>query len=382
MSKRVSKGGKRKIKMALLEIHTNDSDTNDNGIHWKNEYILNNLDSAEGMPICCEFTDDTKTVPLGHGFTGIESTENQPLFENSEVVGSIRNAYPQTVEIDGVKKQVLIGEGCLYQQRYPSFVKWLADSLAEGKVFSSIEITGKPENGNNIVYEETEISDDYRTPKDFVFSGTAVLSVEPADKSALILQMNNLTKGKENTMDEKVIALIVDSVKQAITETIAKNAEYEKEIEELNENVEKKASEVNSLNEEITAVKTAIHDLEVERDSWYAERETLNKMLGELKAKQRIAELDKALEEFTDEQKEYANNEIAEFEKDPEAVEINSIIAKIHEGIGRKFLKDSKNPAVRNAETNSATNDYDIYGDIGNVKSEKIETVDIYGSIY
>jgi hypothetical protein len=371
LSKKNSKSGKRKIKMALLEIHSKADDTNDNGLHWKKEYIMNNIDTAEGMPICCEFADETKSVPLGHGYTGIDSAENIPLFENSEVVGSISKAYPEFVEIEGKKKEVLIGEGWLYQQRYPEFVKWLSDNMEKGNVFSSIEITGKPENDNNIVYEEDEPLEDMRTAKEFAFSGTAILSVEPADKSAVILQLNNKTKESEkNIMDEKTINLIAETVRKTVEDILAENKKNEETSDTLNKTIEEKTNEISTLNDELAKVRTAIEELEKERDEWYVERQALEQKIGTLKAEQRLAEMDKAIENFTDEQKEYAKEEIEEFKKDPEKVEINSIVSKIYEEIGKK--------AFANKEYRSG-----IYSEVNDVTEKEAEKIsDIYSDIY
>lgn len=173
----------------------------------------------------------------------------------------------------------------------------------------------------------------------FDFSGTAILSVEAADDSAVILDMNSRRqdnkKGDTNKMDEKTLNLIVDSMKNTITETLAKNTEYETEISELNQTVAGKSKEINELTTEIDKIKKAIADLENERETWRAERDTLEKMLGEAKAKQRIAEMNEAVKDFTEEQKEYAKEEIEKFNADPVNVEINTIVTKIYEGIGK-----------------------------------------------
>jgi hypothetical protein len=76
MGSKKTKGGRRYIKLALLTIHENEQDTNLNGLHWNEKYVLNNLDSVKGMALCCEFTDETKTVPLGHGYTDAILDEN------------------------------------------------------------------------------------------------------------------------------------------------------------------------------------------------------------------------------------------------------------------------------------------------------------------
>ena len=79
MGSRKTKGGRRYIKMALLTIHDNEEDTNLNGLHWTEQNVLANIESIKGMPICCEFADDTKTVPLGHGYTDQIVDDNDNL---------------------------------------------------------------------------------------------------------------------------------------------------------------------------------------------------------------------------------------------------------------------------------------------------------------
>ena len=54
LSSRSSKGGRRKIKMVLLTLH-NEGEKNLNNISWKEEYVLNNLESAKGYSYMCKF---------------------------------------------------------------------------------------------------------------------------------------------------------------------------------------------------------------------------------------------------------------------------------------------------------------------------------------
>ena len=92
--------------------------------------------------------------------------------------------------------------------------------------------------------------------------------------------------------------------------------------------------------------------MEVERDAWWSEREALQKQLGELKAKERLGELNSAIEGFTDEEKKYAEVEINSFNENPMEGDIDAIVNKIYAGIGVASKKAENYTKV--AEINSA----------------------------
>ena len=381
------KGGRKYIKMALLTIHE-ENETNLNGIHWSEKNVLANLERIKGMPICCEFTDETKSVPLGHGYSDQIIDENgnaYPLFENSEVVGTIEKAQIETITIDDVDKRVLVGEGYLYNQRYPNFVKWLKDSMSDGQVKSSIEIIGTEENNNHIIYEG-EVSDEYRAPSVFSYSGTCVLSVVAADENAIVLEAASLNKNKnkeseDNVMDEKTLALICDSVKNTISETNSKNAEYETKIAELNQIITDKDAKIGELNASVAEIQTAIETVkaemakkESELNAAWDEKAALEKALGEAMAKERLGELNEAIKDFSEEQKNFAKDEIEKFNADPTNVEINTVLDAIYRGIGKQSMEKKDEP--KTTEINSA----DIYGEIFTPDTKSTKAVE--GSIY
>ena len=389
MGSRKTKGGRRYIKMALLTIHDNEEETQGNGLHWVEQYVLNNLDSAIHMPICAEFTDETKTVPLGHGYTDEIEDENGnpiPIFENSEVVGTIEKAQIETIKIQNEDKKVLVGEGYLFNQRYPNFVKWLKENMATNTVKSSIELVGTEENDNHIVYDG-EATDEYRVPMEFNFSGTAILSVKEADENAVVLEAASLNKNNNkeregNKMDEKTLALITDSVKVAVSETNTKNAEYEAKIAELNQTIADKDSKIAELNASVEQIQAALKAVETEMDEARAkldgaweEKAALEKALGEAKAKERLGELNEAIKDFTDEQKNFAKDEIEKFNADPVNVEINTVIDAIYRGIGKQSVTKKDEPSV---ELNSASGD--IYGEV--FAAQPKENNSNEGSIY
>lgn len=373
MGSRKTKGGRRYIKLALLTIHENEQDTNLNGLHWEEKYVLNNLDSVKGMPLCCEFTDETKTVPLGHGYTDKILDENGneiPVFENSETVGVVEKAQIENVVIDNEEKRVLVGEGYLYNQRYPNFVKWLKDNMTENPIKSSIEIVGTEENDNHIIYDG-DATDEYRVPMEFDFSGSAILSIKEADENAVVLEAASLNKNKKeeesevNGMDEKTISLIADAVKNAVNETNAKNVEYESKITELNQTISEKDAKIAELNASVAEIQAAIEavkaemaEAEAKLDGAWEEKRALEIALGEAKAKERLGELSSAIENFTDEQKDFAKDEIEAFKADPTNVEINTVLDAIYRGIGKQTLEQKDEPTT--VEINSA----DIYGEI------------------
>ena len=110
ISKRASKGGRVPIKIALLKIHEDKDETNDNGLHWKEKYILNAADSVEMMPICASFIDENKDVPLDHGYTGEYVDENgihEPIFENSETVGCFESKSIENIVVNGKEIKAL-----------------------------------------------------------------------------------------------------------------------------------------------------------------------------------------------------------------------------------------------------------------------------------
>lgn len=375
ISKQTSKGGRVPIKIALLKIHEDDKETNKNGIHWKEEYVLNAIDSVKFMPICASFCDETKSTPLDHGLTGEEIDNDgvrEPLFENSETVGCFESANIEDVNVNGNDIRALVANGFLYNQRYPNFVKWVRQNKALGNVDSSIEIMGLETNDNKIVYEESEPKNEFRTPKEFVFSGTSILSVSPADDNAIVLEVAQKQENKEDkTLDEKELKELIQST---ISETNSKNEELLAKITELNSTISEKDSviaekeeKIVELNATVEQVQKALDDLKKEHETYWAERDALEKELGALKAKARIGELNAAIEGFSDEEKKYAESEINSFNEKPLEGNIDAIVDKIYVGIGQasKKASDEARVAEQNSEKENKDNEViDIFSEM------------------
>lgn len=380
ISKKANRAGRVPIKIALLKIHEDAEETNLNGLHWDENYVTNAIESLKMMPICAEFCTEDKDVPVGHGLTGSETNEkglDEPIFENSEAVGVIENGSIETVEINGEEIKALCGSGYLFNQRYPKFVKWVRANHALGNVDTSIEIVGLESNANKIVYLEDEPKEEFRTPCEFSFSGTAILSVTPSDSNAIVLEIAQKKEQEEKKImfDEKVMR---DVIVAAITETNSKNDELNATITELNSTIAERDNTIVELNATVEQVKKALADLEAERETYWAEREALQKELGELKAKARLGELNSAIEDFTDEEKAYAEVEINSFNEDPMAGDVNAIVSKIYSGIGLASKKAEADAKV--AEQNSAKEDadLDIFSEVNSVEDTDDSDVNIF----
>lgn len=388
VSKRASKGGRVPIKIALLKIHEEATETNKNGLHWDETFVTNAMESAIMMPICAEFADETKSVPLGHGLTETITDENgvnEPIFGNSETVGVIESVAIETITNDESEMKVLVGNGFLYNQRYPLFVKWVRQNYATSSVDTSIEIMGLPENNNKIIYLEEEPTDEFRTPKDFLFSGTAILSLSPADDNAIVLEVAQ----KNNKEDKKIMEFDMNEVKAVIQSTItelnSKETEFNNKVAELNQSIAEKDATISEQNEKIVElnatieqVQKALDDLKKEHETYWAERDALEKELGALKAKARIGELNSAIEGFSEDEKKFAESEINAFNENPMDGNVDTIVNKIFAGIGQASKKATEEAKV--AEQNSAKDATveDIFSEMCTETHVEDEDLDIF----
>ena len=381
LSSRKLKDGKRRFTALLYKLQPpesvvnnvgTDGHWNENGITFIEEYAANNLDSIKDMSMTCAFIDDDKTTVSGHGETGEVTEDGLPKFE-ADIIGHFTEGFIADFDDNGETSRAVFGKGVIDEMRHADFVAQLETNMANGIAPSgSIEIL-HPQDSDTIVYLNGKFEEG-RVPVKYVHSGFSLVSV-PADKSARMIELNNIKEESEvNKMDEKTLALICDSVKSAVSETNSKNSEYETTISELNASVAEKDSTIVELNASVEQLKKAIADMEAERNAWWDEKAALEKQLGEALAAQRLGELNTAIASFTDEQKEFAKDEIEKFNADPVNGEINSVINAIYCGIGKQSMEKKDEPVV---EVNSTDN---IYGEVFQAKST-IGNAEV-GSIY
>lgn len=392
-SKKKGQNGRRKFKVILYKIHPDScideknevgTEYNINGITWIREYCEQALDSIKGMFLRCEFLDEERTEICGHGLTRFD--DGVPIYENATTIGTFTKGYIQEIENeDGEKILACIGEGEIDSSCYKNFCDKLDQDIANG-IYpqGSVEIM-HVEGEEKIIYKYG-YKENGRIPMKFIHSGYSFLGIKPSDSNAKLLELNSKNK-EETTMTEAEIKALVEQTVSTYT-----NAEVEinqckedcaKQIAELNEQVEAAVAEKNEITATVEELKAAIakweadyKTLDEERQALWAERDELQKALGAAKAKERIGELNSAIAGFSDAEKDYAKAEIEAFNADPENVEINSVVSKIYEGIGKTAKADEdKKVAEQNAAKVQVE---DIFAAVEVVTPAVEEDVDIF----
>lgn len=388
INKRVSKGGRKNIRMILLTIHK-DGEMNRNGITWNEEYVNKNLESIKGIPICATFLDEDKDSLFDHGYTETVESEDgksEPLFLNSESVGVIEDAKIEDIEIDGETKRVLVGYGYIFCQRYPA----LCTKLETSTVKSSIEIMGKDENDRKIIYDGG-YKEKGRVPMEYDFSATALLGVLEADENCYVLEVAE-NQNKEEKLNMEFTEEMKNSIKEVISEMNDKSQNYETKILELNSTIKTKDAEIaekdekiSELNASVEQIQAALTELEDSQKTWWEERDVLIKELAKAKVAEKIGEMNEALEKYSDEEKEVAKEDIEKLtseinacenvdELNKVASEINSIVNKINSAIvdkQKKALKDAKIAEQNEAKENDTI---DIFSEVNSDNADDSDT--------
>lgn len=377
--------GRRPIKVVLHEIFPDNTRWQENGISWKEEYVRANLHSVVGMSIVAAFLTDDRDVPYDHGMTDIREEDRLPLFEDATMVGHFEKAYVDDVEIDGVTKRCLVAEGTLDEMRYPKFVAWLREHMAESVVKGSVEIVGKPEHDGYIIYSDGW-KDEGRVPQYYDYSGYAILGVKPADEAAIVMELNNKNLNKEDeTMDEKTKNELMAAVSGAVSEVNAKWDEYwakvdalQAEISQLKADIKQKEADIAQLKADYDkeyaakeAAEAGLSEANAAKEAAEASLSEANAKIAEMENAAAVAELNAALAPYTDEQRAVAKEEIDAFNSAPGSVEVNSIVGKICTAM----VQAARESQV--AETN-ATSQIDVFGitdDAG--KNENAGTADV-----
>lgn len=380
--------GRRPIKVVLHEIFPDNTRWQENGISWKEEYVQTNLHSVVGMSIVAEFLTEDRDVPYNHGMTDVREEDKLPLFEDATMVGHFDKAYVDDVEIGGVTKRCLVAEGTLDEMRYPKFVAWLRENMADSVVKGSVEIVGKPEHDGYIIYSGGW-KEEGRVPQYYDYSGYAILSVKPADEAAIVMELNNKKLDKEDgTMDEKTKNELMAAVTGAVSEVNSKWEEYWAKVDTL-------LAEISQLKADIAQKEADIKQLQADYDKEAAAKEAAeaglteanaakeaaeaslveaNAKITEMQNAAAVAELNAALAPYTEEQRAVAKEDIDAFNSNPGSVEINSIVGKICTAM----VQAARESQI--AETNAASQ-IDVFGmtdDAGKKENTDPADVDVF----
>ena len=172
-------------------------------------------------------------------------------------------------------------------------------------------------------------------------------------------------------MNEVEVKAIIEQTVAEMSAHVAEmnqcKADCETKIAEINEQITIITNEKNELQASSEAIQKALDEARQELeekykeiDALYEELSELREELGKAKARERVGEMNTAIAEFSDEEKAYAQAEIDAFNANPIECEINSIVSKIYEGIGKKAKAES----IVVVETNAAIEIEDIFGGV------------------
>lgn len=186
-------------------------------------------------------------------------------------------------------------------------------------------------------------------------------------------------------MNEQEIKAIVEKTVAELASNVAElnqcKTDCETKIAEAAEQVATVTAEKNELQASADAIQKALDEAREELDkkyqeidALYSELKELREELGKAKARERVGEMNSAIASFSDEEKAYAKDEIAAFEANPIESEINSIVNKIWEGIGKKAKAES----VVVVETNAAVEIEDIFSEVVASASSAAEDTNIF----
>ena len=386
LSNKQNKDGMRDIRIVLHEIYPEStfapdgtgSQTNLNGLAWREKWTEANKDTIQDKSIRVEFLDSERTEIWGHGATDF-GADSIPHFEDATVIGHFKKAEIEQVTLaDGKDHLCLVGYGVLDAMCYPAFVEQLESEWANGEaIHGSVEIL-KDADHDAIIYENG-YHEDSRTPQFYTYSGYAILSIKEADPAAVLLEINENKEESPMTAEEmKALAEQIVSEMNNADATIEQiRTECDQRIAEANEARDAAINEKNELvasSEQIQSaldgIKAEYQELNEKYDTLWQERCVLEKALAEAKARERIGEMNQALARFTDEQKAYASEEMEKFNEDPMSVEINSVVEKILAKIGENALQTAeteKHVAEQNAAQNPEV--VDIFGVVEDPKN-------------
>ena len=372
INKRISKGGRKNIRMVLLTIHE-EGEMNRNGITWVEQYVLDNLESIKGIPICATFLDEDKEDLYDHGYTETVESEDgksEPLFLNSESVGVIEDAKIEVIEIDGETKKVLVGYGYIFCQRYPN----LCEKLESSKVKSSIEIMGTDENNRKIIYDGG-YKEKGRKPMVFDFTGTCLLGVLEADENCYVLEVaENKNKEEKLNMDENKI---IEVIQKAITETNAVKADTETKIAELNSQIEAKDAEIKEANEAKEAAENNASEKDLKIAELEAENAKLKEELAACKKREACEAFDAMLVNYTDDEKKCVESEINAYKENPLNGNADEIISKICRNIVENQKKAEADAKIAEQNEVKENETIDIFSEV-NSDEEKDEDTNIF----
>lgn len=337
----IAPDGRRRFKASLHEIYPDASYSNKNGICYLQQYTEANMDTAIEMPICCEFLDEDKRAPVGHGFTGRRKRDGLSLFEDSVVVGCVDRVWIDEINVDGRKAKVLMSGGVLYEQRYPELIDWMRSKLDAGMdIKGSIEFVGTAANDGYIKYLN-DYDGEGRIPTEYCYSGFCLLSVPPADDAAKVVELNQ--QEVEPKMDEQMRNEIYEVIRQATLQAVGEYESLASALDELKQQLSEREAIIDELRATNERLESELTAKQQELQETKAALDAVREELDAQKATQARQQLQVRLSEFSQEQCSAAQEEIEVFNAAPleHLDSVDNIINKIAAEAYRQMRKNA-----------------------------------------
>lgn len=224
---------------------------------------------------------------------------------------------------------------------------------------TSIEICASDRN-EFIVYEDGW-KEEGRVPKEFDFSGSAILGIEPADDSAVLLELNQKKGDKEMAENKEIVELSskLETKNTEINSLKDSLKDKETELNGVQTELNSKKEEVNGLVDQHKEAEKELNQLKKEKVETEKELNTLREFKQKVENKRLETELNSKLESYTDDEKMVSETEINEFKKTPSQEKMDKIVSDINSAIAQKLVEQRKTEV--NSKKDKAD---DIFGDV------------------
>lgn len=383
ISSRNYKTGRRKFVATLYELQppecvVDDVGTkyNKNGITFLEKYAEKQLDSIKDMSVRVAFIDDERTMISDHGKTGI--INDMPVFENATAVGHFTKGWIDDIEIDGEKKRCVFGEGYLDEMCYPDFVSSLEENLNNGvSIDGSIEIY-KPKDSAGIVYKKGWIEKG-RIPVNYIHSGWDIV-LFAADASSRLYELNNMNKEEKKNMEfdkkefEEVLKSTLAEINGEKKSHDEEVSELNNKITELNSQIEAKDADIATRDKQIEELNAKVEQLEKDMKKKDDEKDDLEKEVTKAKASEKLSEVESALKDFSDEEKEIAIEDIKKLKDEINACKKKSELNNVTSEINSIKSKICMNIVAKQKQAESESR-------ISEQNSEEVKVEDIFSEV-
>ena len=217
----------------------------------------------------------------------------------------------------------------------------------------------------------------------YSFSGCALLSISPSDDAAVVLEISQRkTTNKEEKKNMEFNKKEFEEVlKSTLAEINSEKKSHDDEVSELNNKITELNSQIEAKDADIAARDTQIAELnakveQMEKDMKKKddEKEDLEKEVTKAKASEKLSEIEAALKDFSDEEKEVAKEDIKKLKDEINACKKKSELNNVTSEINSIKSKICMNIVAKQKQAESEAR-------ISEQNSEEVKIEDIFSEV-